>query len=217
MSNETTKNNNNKNDKNDKQEKKESFIIAIVVGMAMIYLTSWFANYFYFNEVTINISSKEETLNTLETERKVLENTKKNLSLLQEHSSKLEDDYKKLSVLVPEEKDLQNVLSDLSRAGLQRNLRLSHFSQSQKIARQGAVNQVPITVSVLGSDDDISRYLFEMTRFSRIFNIDSVKFTTETNSQYAGNVNAEIKFSAFISAPVSQEIAQIQKAKANQQ
>jgi Tfp pilus assembly protein PilO len=217
MSNETTKNNNNKNDKNDKQEKKESFIIAIVVGMAMIYLTNWFANYFYFNEVTINISSKEETLNTLETERKVLENTKKNLSLLQEHSSKLEDDYKKLSVLVPEEKDLQNVLSDLSRAGLQRNLRLSHFSQSQKIARQGAVNQVPITVSVLGSDDDISRYLFEMTRFSRIFNIDSVKFTTETNSQYAGNVNAEIKFSAFISAPVSQEIAQIQQAKANQQ
>lgn len=188
------------------REKRENLIIVIVIGIALVYLTNWFTGYFYFDEIATQISSKQQTLNELENERKTLENTKQTLSLLEDKSSKLEEDYKKLSVLVPEEKELQDILKDLSESGRLRNLRLSHFSQSQKIARQGALNQIPITVSVLGSDDDISRYLFELTRFKRIFSVDSVKFSEESNPQFVGNVNAEIKFSAFISSPVSEEI-----------
>lgn len=200
---------------NSLKEKKQNLIIAIVIGIGLIYLTSWFSNYLYFDELSIQITSKQTTLDSLENERKSLENTKQTLSVLEEKSLKLEEDYKKLSGLVPEEKELQDILKDLSDAGKLRNLRLSHFSQSQKIARQGALNQVPITVSVVGSDDDISRYLFELTRFKRIFSVDSVKFNEETNPEYAGNVSAEIKFSAFISAPVAQELREAVRAKTN--
>lgn len=192
-----------KDQKQEAKDKKQNLIIAITLALAMIYLINWFSQHFYFNERGNQIASKEQDLSALETKRDSLENIKKNLDVLQKSSFDLEDDYKALSVLVPEEKDLPNILTYLHQAGVQRDLRLSHFSQSQKIARQGALNQVPITVSVLGSDDNISRYLTDFVRFNRILNLEGIKLVEETDPKYIGNMNAEIKFSAYVSDPIS--------------
>lgn len=195
------------------QEKKQTLIIAIVVAISLVYLTNWFANYLYFDQLSNQVTVKKEEFNTLETERHNLEQIKSNLQTLERNSATLEDDYKKLSPLIPEEKELPDILAYLYQAGTNRSLRLSHFSQSQKISRQGALNQLPITVSVLGSDDDILRYLNDFVRFKRILNVDNVKITEETNPKYVGNMNAQIKFSAYLSDPNAVAIAATQKVK----
>jgi Tfp pilus assembly protein PilO len=197
-----TQNSQNAQDVQEKnREKKQTLIIAIVVVISLVYLTNWFADYLYFDGLSQQVASKQQELTALETEHHNLEQIKSNLLTLEKNSSSLEDDYKKLAPLIPEEKELPDILSYLYQAGTRRNLRLSHFSQSQKISRQGALNQLPITVSVLGSDDDILRYLNDFVRFNRILNIDNVKVTEETNPKYIGAMNAEIKFSAYVSDP----------------
>ena len=182
-------------------EKYQTLIIAVVVGVALMYVNNWLSSYFYFDQVAIEINTKEEEFVSLQRERQHLEQVKANLEILEKSSYNLEDDYKKLEPLIPEEKDLADILAYLYKSGTNRNLRLSHFSQSQKISRQGALNQLPITVSVLGSEDDVLRYMNDFVRFNRILNIDSIKFKEETNPQYIGNVNAEVKFSAYLSDP----------------
>lgn len=193
------------------KESRQTLIIAIVVAVSLIYVTNWFSNYFYFDRVNAQISFKQEEFSGLEQEHCNLEKIKSNLQVLEKNSASLEEDYKNLVPLIPEEKELPDILAYLYQAGTSRNLRLSHFSQSQKIARQGALNQLPITVSVLGSDDDILRYLNDFVRFKRILNIDNIKITEETNPKYAGNFNAEIKFSAYLSAPNSKNQNAIKK------
>ncbi|MFY9222467.1 MAG: hypothetical protein WAQ98_07355, partial [Blastocatellia bacterium] len=84
--------------------------------------------------------------------------------------------------------------------------KLSHFSQSEKISRLGALKQLPVNVSVLGTQDGIARYLDDFNRFKyvkRLLNLDSIKFVEETSPKYKdrGLFTAQIKFSAFLSDP----------------
>ena len=205
-----------------RREKRQTLIIALVVSVGLVYLTNWFAGYFYFDGINNQISLKTQDFTTLQAEHKTLEIIKNNLETLEKNSASLEDEYKQLSPLIPEEKELPNILAYLYQAGTSRSLQLSHFSQNEKIAREGALNQMPVTVSVVGTDDSVLRYLNDFVRFNRILNIDSIKTTEEQNpkrpckrlddvsteenktvseqkSKIPCNITAEIKFSAYVS------------------
>lgn len=189
--------------------KRQNILIAIVVSLALAYMVNMGANYMYFDDISLKVNRKQEHLNTLVAENKELVALTNQYNELEKQAEQLNDDYKKLNVLIPEERELPEILNFLYNAGLSRNLKLSHFSQSEKIARSGALNQLPVTVSVVGTDSDIARYLDDFNRFKyvrRLLNIDSVKFIEETDPKLAGLFTAEIKFSAFLSDPKALEL-----------
>jgi len=203
-------NNSNQNNQNSQASqqnsnlKRQNILIAIVVSLALAYMVNMGANYMYFDDISLKVNRKQEQLNTLVAENKELVALTNQYNELEKQAEQLNDDYKKLNVLIPEERELPEILNFLYNAGLSRNLKLSHFSQSEKIARSGALNQLPVTVSVVGTDSDIARYLDDFNRFKyvgRLLNIDSVKFVEETDPKLAGLFTAEIKFSAFLSDP----------------
>lgn len=200
-------NQNNENSQTSQQNnnlKRQNILIAIVVSLALAYMVNMGANYMYFDDISLKVNRKQEHLNTLVAENKELVALTNQYNELEKQAEQLNNDYKKLNVLIPEERELPEILNFLYNAGLTRNLKLSHFSQSEKIARSGALNQLPVTVSVVGTDSDIARYLDDFNRFKyvgRLLNIDSVKFIEETDPKLAGLFTAEIKFSAFLSDP----------------
>ena len=203
-------NNSNQNNQNSQASqqnsnlKRQNILIAIVVSLALAYMVNMGADYMYFDDISLKVNRKQEHLNTLVAENKELVALTNQYNELEKQAEQLNDDYKKLNVLIPEERELPEILNFLYNAGLSRNLKLSHFSQSEKIARSGALNQLPVTVSVVGTDSDIARYLDDFNRFKyvgRLLNIDSVKFVEETDPKLAGLFTAEIKFSAFLSDP----------------
>lgn len=187
-------------------QKKQNLIIAIVVSIGLMWLINITLNYAYFDEMNLEISKKQENLNGLKSQVQELTILQTKLVELEKRSEQLEKDYKKLNQLIPEEKELPEILSYLYDAGLNRDLKLSHFSQSEKISRLGALKQLPINVSVLGTQDSIARYLDDFNRFKyvkRLLNLDSIKFVEETSPKYKdrGLFTAQIKFSAFLSDP----------------
>lgn len=200
-------NQNNQNSQASQQNsslKRQNILIAIVVSLALAYMVNMGANYMYFNDVSLEAIRKQEQLNALVAENKELVALTDQYNELEKQAEQLNNDYKKLNVLIPEERELPEILNFLYNAGLSRNLKLSHFSQSEKVARSGALNQLPVTVSVVGTDSDVARYLDDFNRFKyvgRLLNIDSVKFVEETDPKLQGLFTAEIRFSAFLSDP----------------
>lgn len=187
-------------------QKKQNLIIAIIVSIGFMWLINITLNYAQFDEMDLEIARKQENLNGLKAQTQELTILQTKLVELEKRSEQLEKDYKKLNKLIPEEKELPEILSYLYDAGLNRDLKLSHFSQSEKISRLGALKQLPINVSVLGTQDSIARYLDDFNRFKyvkRLLNIDSIKFSEEITPKYEdrGLFTAQIKFSAFLSDP----------------
>lgn len=197
------------------QQTKQDLLIAIVVSIALVWLSNIAIQYLFFDDFTTAISSKTEQLSQMVGENQKLTVMQANLNTLENNGETLSVEYKQLNSLIPEEKELPDILEYLYKAGLSRNLKLSHFSQSQKIARVGALNQLPITVSVTGSDDNIRRYVNDFIRFKRILSVDSVEITKipnqkpqetpekaeKPNQKIDETYSAEIKFSAFLSDP----------------
>ena len=150
FNNNSQNNQNSQNSQNSQQNsnlKRQNILIAIVVSLALAYMVNLGANYMYFNDVSLEASRKQEQLNALVAENKELVALTNQYNELEKQAEQLNNDYKKLNVLIPEERELPEILNFLYNAGLSRNLKLSHFSQSEKIARNGALNQLPVTVS----------------------------------------------------------------------
>lgn len=208
----------------------QDLLIALVLSIVLVYLSNLTIEYFVFEDFTKEITSKTEQLSGLSSENQRLVVMQANLNRLENNVDTLSNEYKELNNLIPEEKELPDILEYLYKSGLSRNLKISHFSQSQKIARVGALNQLPITVTVTGASDNISRYVNDFIRFKRILSVDSVEITkvvnqrleiskdtqnTDPNSNQNNNQNnnqtsnkkveevysGEIRFSAYLSDP----------------
>lgn len=186
-------------------QKRQEVVIAVGISLALFWLLNTAAQYFYFDELSTQIASTEKQLSSLKEQNQNLEVMKANLKKLEDNNDQLTSDYKELNKLIPEEQELPEILDYLYNSGISRGLKLSHFSQSQKISHVGALNQLPITVSVVGADDNIRRYISDFTRYKRILNVDSIQITRlnepKVDEKIPDKFNAEIHFSAFLSDP----------------
>lgn len=193
---------NNTNEQKTKQqmrEKLQNVIIAIILSTIVITLVKYGSDYFYFDEVNLQITSKEQKLKGLREQNQHSLEIKSNFQKLKMDSSQIEKDYQQLSPLIPQDEEVQSILNDVYKAAAGRGLRVTLFSQSEKVVRQNSLNEVPCKASVLGAPDAINRYLVDFTRFKRILQLHKVKVSEEKDPKYAGNYNAEILFSAYSS------------------
>jgi Tfp pilus assembly protein PilO len=182
------------------REKYQNILIGLILSVVLITGIKYVSDYYYFDDVQTTITTKEEKLANLRNENQHSIEIKANFQKLEIDSAQIEEDYKKLSPFIPEDEEVQAILNDIYKAAVERNLRVTLFSQSEKILHQGALNEIPCKASILGSNDQLRRYLQDFARSKRILQLHKVKITEEKDPRYAGNVDADIFFSAYSSA-----------------
>ncbi len=195
-------NNDNTNDQKAKQERREKLqnvLIAVVLSVSLIIVVKYISDYYYFDQIQAQITEKETKLTGLRQQNQHSLEIKTNFQKLEADSAQVEKDYEQLSPLIPQDEEVQSILNDIYKAAVERGLRVTLFSQSEKVVHQGALNEVPCKASVLGAPDAINRYLVDFTRFKRILQLHKVRVTEEKDPKYVGNFNAEILFSAYSS------------------
>lgn len=184
------------------REKYQNILIGLVLSVVLIAGMKYVSDYYYFDEVQITITAKKQKLANLKLENQHSVEIKANFQKLEADSAQIEEDYKKLSPLIPEDEEVQQILNDIYKAAVIRNLRVTLFSQSEKILRQGSLNEIPCKASILGSDEQIRRYLEDFARSKRILQLRKVKIVEDKDFRYVGNFDADISFSAYSSAKV---------------
>jgi Tfp pilus assembly protein PilO len=193
----------NNKQQNNKQEKqvvnRRETVIALLFATLIICGVYWVTNYAYFDEKNSEITKQQDRLTVIRTSNQILEQIATNLPLLEQQSEKLDTDYKSLAPLIPEKRELPNILERIQRSAMQRQLRLDDFAPAAEKKALGALGEIPIRAQITGDEVSLKQYLLSLNRFERILHINSLDLSRIETGELAGNVKANIDLSAYIS------------------
>lgn len=189
----------NKQNENAQTTDRSELIIAIIVCIVIFSGTYFLTNYLYFDDQNALINAKKLELAQLKSSVKSLEQIRDNRLQLDKEINETNEAYKILSPLIPEKKELPQILERIQRNAIDRGLLLNDFSPKTGTSTQGALNEVPIFVEVIGDDQALKLYLSSLNQLERILHINNLKFKRLTDEQNKDKIKAQINLSAFIS------------------
>ena len=189
----------NKQNENAQTTDRSELIIAIIVCIVIFTGTYFLTNYLYFDDQNVLINAKKLELAQLKTNVKNLEQIRDNRLELDKEINQTNDAYKALSPLIPEKKELPQILERIQRNAIDRGLLLNDFSPRNAVNSQGALNEIPVFVEVTGDDQALKLYLSSLNQLERILHINNLKFKRLTDEQNKDKIKAQINLSAFIS------------------
>ncbi len=145
---------------------------AVMFGLAIIVVVA-----FYF----VVISGKAETIASLEQElSKIQKDVQDNrahaskLAKLKEKIEKLEADRKEASKQLPSEKEIPELLEQISTLGTQTGLEFLTFKPQAEVVREFYA-EVPVNVEVTGRFHDVLSFFDEISHLPRIVTIGDMK------------------------------------------
>lgn len=189
----------NKQNENAQTTDRSELIIAIIVCIVIFTGTYFLTNYLYFDDQNALINAKKLELAQLKTNVKNLEQIRDNRLQLDKEINQTNEAYKALSPLIPEKKELPQILERIQRNAIDRGLLLNDFSPKNAVNSQGALNEIPVFVEVTGDDQALKLYLSSLNQLERILHINNLKFKRLTNEENKDKIKAQINLSAFIS------------------
>jgi len=90
--------------------------------------------------------------------------------------AKLNDDFERLLVQLPNKKEIPNLLSSISRLGKETGLEFLLFKPKPEV-QQDFYSEIPVDIKVLGTYHNVASFFDEVSRLSRIVNITQVSMT----------------------------------------
>lgn len=193
------KNQNQNDELQAKRAKRQEFFIALIV-CGLIFISSFFAaNHFIFDELQAQIDQKQQKLSEIKANNKLLQQVADNRLELDKQTNEINEAYKKLAPLVPEETELPVVLAKIQDLAISRGLRLENFTPKPQVKKDGALSEIPITIELMGDDTQLKIYLLSLESLKRILHLNSLKTTKIEQGQFQGNVKAQLELSAYVS------------------
>lgn len=175
-------------------------LVSLIVG-AVTVASYFISNRYYFDAVEQEQIKQSAQIEQLRASNNELEQIKANSAQLEQSLFEAERKHKRLNSLIPYEAELPVILNWVASQAKLRGLRLEHFAQGTRTNQQGNINEVTVTVEVLGNADGISRFAGDFARFERLLRVNSVRIVQEKEQDSAfGTAHAFIEFSAFVSA-----------------
>lgn len=197
--------------------------IALIAGMVIIFISYYASNVSLFDEQHHQQELLFSKIEKLRAENDELDRVHNNFTRLSLESSKLQEKYDELKSLIPEEKDVTQILDWVAADARGRNLKLEHFSQNTRI-NKGELIEIPLIVSVHGDIDQMRRFTEDMARYERLLRVDNIKIEGKLPStqplitqstdpsqpikvvlQSDGVIDATLNISAFIGNKLSEK------------
>lgn len=94
----------------------------------------------------------------------------KDFAGLQTEYDSLITTWARIKILLPEEKDIPNLLKDIARVGRQCGVEIMQF-RPQNPVPQGLCTEIPISFNVCGSYHQLGRFLSEITNLPRLLKV----------------------------------------------
>jgi type IV pilus assembly protein PilO len=140
------------------------------------------------------IASKQERIQTLRAEQAKLQDQLKNWDKTKEEMVEVEGQFNQAKAQLPEEKEIPELLKQVSNLGRESGLEVLFFRQKPEIL-QDLYAEVPVEMSVRGGYHQIALFFDKVRHLDRIVNIAD---TSMKNPQLAGGqVQVDAVFSAI--------------------
>jgi type IV pilus assembly protein PilO len=165
-------------------------VLAYGVVFLLIAGLFWYLRYNPLNE---EIAVKQTRQNELETEKAGLQSKLKDRKKLREDIAEVEAQFKQATTQLPEEKEIPELLRQVSNLGRDSGLEITLFRQ-QAETLQDLHAEVPVEMSVRGGYHQIALFFEKVRRLDRIVNISDIGI--KSPQMVDGRLQVDASFSA---------------------
>ena len=123
--------------------------------------------------------------------------TARRLPQFRQDVAKLQADLERLRAVLPEEKDVADLLRRIQGMATQSNLTIRGFTP-QAVATKQMHAEWPIGLLLEGSYHDLGGFLERVSKFPRIINVNGIKIKAPTDQRASATITAECTATTFV-------------------
>lgn len=153
--------------------------------------------YFYVSEVQADISMRQSRLTALKTDIAKGVATAKQLPQFQGQVDALEARLENLRQILPEEKDVADILRRIQTLATKSDLAIQRF-QPGKVVQQKMYAEIPYKLQAEGTYHNLGLFLDQISRFPRIINVSEIAIRVKEPAEPGKTILAECVATTFV-------------------
>jgi type IV pilus assembly protein PilO len=152
---------------------------------------------FYAKPARESIDARNAQLSTLREEIRKGEIYKRRLPEVRRQIADLEQQLERLRAVLPEEKDVADLLRRIQGMATQSNLAIRGFTP-RAVATKQLHAEWPIGLELEGSYHDLGAFLERVSKFPRIINVNGIKIRSAEQTRAGATISAECTATTFV-------------------
>lgn len=152
---------------------------------------------FYVSEIQIEIEARQARLASLRTDITRGISTARRLPEFQAQVTDLEHRLENLKAVLPEDKDVADILRRVQGLATQSNLTIQRFTP-QEPKQQALYAELPYRLQAQGTYHDLGEFMDRVSKFPRIINVSELQIKSVTAPQPNATIVAELIATTFV-------------------
>jgi type IV pilus assembly protein PilO len=153
--------------------------------------------YFYVADLQADINMRQSRLTTLKKDVAKGVATARRLPEFQAQVDQLEERLASLTAVLPEQKDVADILRRLQGLAVQSNLTLVRFTPAAQ-KQLPLYAEVPYRLTALGSYHNLGLFFDRVSKFPRIINVGDISITASPRQDANNTVVADLTATTFV-------------------
>ena len=172
--------------------------LIILVGIAsLLYLTVW---YFVTSETRVEIQTLNDQVTQLSAKNEAAKIATQRINEFRSLYASKSMEYDELKVLLPEEREITNVLQGLQDTAGQSRLIVSRFSPREDVM-QDSMMAKPVEIEVDSNFNNLRAFFDKMAKLQRIVSISDFKLNQLDKQSADRTLHAQFLLTAYYAAP----------------
>jgi type IV pilus assembly protein PilO len=153
--------------------------------------------YFYVSEVQSDIAIRQTRLTALRADIDKGMATARQLPQFEDQVTKLEQRLESLRQVLPEEKDVADILRRIQGLATKSNLTIQRF-QPGKVVQQKLYAEIPYKLQAEGTYHNLGYFFDQVSRFPRIINIGEISLRAKNRPEASATITADLTATTFV-------------------
>lgn len=152
---------------------------------------------FYVADMQVDIEIRQGRLNALRADIARGVATARRLPEFQAQVTELETRLEGLKAVLPEQKDVAEILRRVQGLATQSNLSIQRFTPQQP-KQQALYQELPYKLQVEGTYHDLGRFFDRVSKFHRIINVSAISIKAKPQQEPSATIVAECTATTFV-------------------
>jgi type IV pilus assembly protein PilO len=152
---------------------------------------------FYVAEINSDIAMRQTRLNALRADIAKGVATARQLPQFQSQVTELENRLENLRQVLPEEKDVADILRRIQGLATKSNLAIQRF-QPGKVVQQKLYAEIPYRLEAEGTFHNLGSFFDQVSKFPRIINVGEITIKSKTPAEPNRTIVAELVATTFV-------------------
>lgn len=153
--------------------------------------------HFYVSEVQSDIELRQTRLTALRVDIDKGIATARQLPQFEEQVTKLEQRLESLRQVLPEEKDVADILRRIQGLATKSNLTIQRFTPG-KVVEQKLYAEIPFKLQAEGTYHNLGYFFDQVSKFPRIINISEIALKAKTPPSPSATISADLTATTFV-------------------